>query len=92
MTPERIRTGIIVSVVVGTFAALILAYVVLRWRRNKGVKAGSIAGRHADERRGRGQDDKDLETGVIQEPLPVYAKDAGEDERRIAGGREEVGR
>ncbi|KAH7413628.1 hypothetical protein DE146DRAFT_749832 [Phaeosphaeria sp. MPI-PUGE-AT-0046c] len=73
MTPERIRSGIIVSVVVGTLATLILAYVVLRWRRNRGIKAGSVEGRHANGR--RREDEKDLEVGVIQEPVPAYTKD-----------------
>lgn len=77
MTPERIRTGIIVAVVVGTLGTLILAYVVFRWRRNKGIKAGSVKGVvDVDEERRR--EDKDLETGVVKEALPVYMKDAGE--------------
>lgn len=94
MTPERVRTGIIVSVVVGTLAILIIGYVLLKRHMNRGVKAGTIQGRpsYGDDRRIT-MVDKELEVGFIQEPLPVYAKDPREDEKRMAlSDREEYQR
>jgi len=37
----------------------------------------------------RTKEDKDLEVGVIQEPLPVYRKELKEDEKRLAVGEGE---
>jgi hypothetical protein len=47
-----------------------------------GVRPGSIAhmAQMRDERTG-GDVEKGLETGVIQEPLPVYAKEPTKDEK-----------
>jgi hypothetical protein len=83
MTPERIRTGIIVSVVVASLAMLILGYVLLKRRINRGVKEGKIRCRDDDEDPRIKMVDKELETGVVQEPLPVYAQSPREDEKRM---------
>jgi hypothetical protein len=57
-TRERVRTGIIVSVVVGTFALLILAYVLVKRRMNRNVKAGVVVGKKSYlEDTSRGKDD-----------------------------------
>jgi hypothetical protein len=84
MTPERIRTGIIVSVVVGTLAILILGYVLLKRRINRGIKEGKIRPRCDDEDPRVMMVDKELETGIVQEPLPIYAKDPRDDEKTMA--------
>jgi hypothetical protein len=79
-TRERVRTGIIVSVVVGTLAILILAYVLVKRRMNRGIKAGMLVGKksYVEEEAGRrGKDDVGLEIGIVEEPLPVYVKDEG---------------
>lgn len=85
MSAESIRTAIIVSVVIGVLA--IVALVGVLWNRR--VRRSAKAGRRLDSRlhdvgmRDR-RDDKDMETGVIQEPLPVYHTEPMEDERRLA--------
>lgn len=76
MTPERVRTAIIVSGIVGSLAILILGYLLLKRRMNRGVKAGRLD-RHYDDDPRIKMIDKELETGVIQEPLPVYAEPKG---------------
>jgi hypothetical protein len=84
MTPERVRTGIIVSVVIVTLSLLILGYVLLKRRMNRGVKEGKIRNRaHDDEDPRIKMVDKELETGVISEPLPVYKESPREDEKRM---------
>jgi hypothetical protein len=84
MTPERVRTGIIVSVVIATLSLLILGYVLLKRRMNRGVKEGKIRNRaHDDEDPRIKMVDKELETGVISEPLPVYKESPREDEKRM---------
>jgi hypothetical protein len=84
MTPERVRTGIIVSVIVGTLALVILGYVVVKRRMNRGVKAGSRSSAGGGEANGGGKDDGGLEVGIVQEALPVYVKEMRDDEKRMA--------
>jgi hypothetical protein len=56
----------------------------------RNVKAGTRIESRASGAFGRkSTDDKELEVGVIQEPLPVYHKEPMEDERRLAGTAEE---
>ncbi|KAL5117462.1 hypothetical protein ACEQ8H_004627 [Pleosporales sp. CAS-2024a] len=89
MTPERMRTGIIVSIVIGTIAILILVFVLLKRRRNRGIKQGKIRRRSIDAQDPRRIIvDKDLEIGIVSEPLPVYAKEAKENESVIAGSEQ----
>jgi len=52
----------------------------------RGVKVGTRIGSAQ-----RTKEDKDLEVGVIQEPLPVYQKELKEDETRLAMGEGERG-
>lgn len=84
MSSERIRTGIIVSVVVCVVAVLVLGYVVLRRRINRGVKEGKIRRRCEDKDPRVEMVDKEVEMGVVREPLPVYVKD-------VEGGEKSVG-
>lgn len=83
-SPEATRTGIIVGVIVGVLALFIIAYILINRRRKQGVKAGTKIGAHVP----RVKQDKDLEVGVIQEPVPVYRKELRGDERRLAVGGE----
>jgi hypothetical protein len=89
-TRERVRTGIIVSVVVGTLAVLILAYVLVKRRMNRGIRAGMVVGKksYSEEEAGRrAKGDAGLETGVVEEPLPVYMKnESGREEDLRHGG------
>lgn len=78
------RTGIIVGVIVGVLALLIIAYILIARRRRQGVKAGTKIGVQL----ARTKQDKDLEVGVIQEPVPVYQKELRQDEKRLAMGME----
>ncbi|KAH7071407.1 hypothetical protein BKA63DRAFT_568542 [Paraphoma chrysanthemicola] len=85
MSAESVRTGIIVGVVIGVLALLILAYVLYSRRRNRGVKVGTMTGsRQSKFCEARGREEKELEIGVIQEPLPVYQKEPLKDETRLA--------
>jgi Mg2+/citrate symporter len=78
MTAENVRTGIIVSVVAGVVAIVLLAYVVLKRRMNRGVKIGTRINSRCNVRdAGNGKIDGDLEVGVIREPLPVYRQEPG---------------
>lgn len=86
MSPERVRTGIIVSVVVCAVAILVLGYVVLRRRINRGVKEGKIRRRCEDEDPRVEMVDKELEVGVVREPLPVYVKDVELGEKSVGVG------
>jgi hypothetical protein len=81
MTPERVRTGIIVSVIISTLSLMILGYVLLKRWINRGVRAGTVMGRMecGGEAGGRGKIDGGLEVGVVQEPLPVYMREAKDD-------------
>lgn len=85
-TPERIRTGIIVSAVISVLAILVVIYVCLKRRQNARVKIGtvdrqegSIDRRHVQRREG----DEDLEVGVVKEAPPVYMREVGEGERKV---------
>ncbi|KAH6111871.1 hypothetical protein HBI64_217250 [Parastagonospora nodorum] len=88
ITPERLRTGIIVSVVVCAIAILALGYIVLRRRINRGVKEGKIRRRCDDEDPRVEMVDKEVEMGVVREPLPVYVKDVMGDEKSVGVGGE----
>jgi hypothetical protein len=82
-----VRTGIIVSVVVGTFALLILAYVLVKRRMNRNVKAGVVMGKKSYiEDTSRGKDDEGLEVGIVEEELPVYVREEKEDGGEGNGG------
>jgi hypothetical protein len=86
-TRERVRTGIIVSVVVGTFALLILAYVLVKRRMNRNVKAGVVVGKKSYlEDTSRGKDDAGLEVGVVEEELLVYVREEKDGGREGNGG------
>ncbi|KAF1918771.1 hypothetical protein BDU57DRAFT_120005 [Ampelomyces quisqualis] len=82
MTPERIRTGVIVSVVVGVLAMVVVGYVFVKRRQNGRVKVGCIDGRDGWRKEGGG--DGDLEVGIVKDAAPVYAKELREGERRVA--------
>ncbi|KAH3950476.1 hypothetical protein HBH64_222720 [Parastagonospora nodorum] len=88
ITPERLRTGIIVSVVVCAIAILALGYVMLRRRINRGVKEGKIRRRCDDEDPRVEMVDKEVEMGVVREPLPVYVKDVRGGEKSVGVGGE----
>ncbi|KAF1848016.1 uncharacterized protein K460DRAFT_67051 [Cucurbitaria berberidis CBS 394.84] len=88
MTKENVRTAIIVSVIIGTLAVIVLTLFIWSRRIRRSAKAGTSTSSHIE-----GQDvtyrplqrhDKELEVGVIQEPLPVYHREPMEDERRLA--------
>jgi hypothetical protein len=88
ITPERIRTGIIVSVVISVVAILVVVYILLKRRQNARVKVGTINGRNGstvkDEGRNGGRDvNGDLEVGIVKEVAPVYMRDLREGERRV---------
>lgn len=51
----------------------------------RGIKAGTRVGSGASSTGGRKKiEHKELEVGIIQEPLPVYQKEPTEDDRRVA--------
>lgn len=85
ISAESTRTAIIVSVVIGVFATIALVGLLWSRRIRRSARVGSrigSQGRGADLGYQR-RDYKDMETGVIQEPLPVYQKARPEDERRL---------
>jgi hypothetical protein len=86
LSAESIRTGIVVSAVVGVLATIITAYVIMKQRLKRGVKAGTRIDRLrnvGDVRREK--EDRDLEVGIIREPLPVYQKEQMEIEPKWVG-------
>jgi hypothetical protein len=81
MTPENIRTGVIVSVVVSVVAIVILVYVALKNLLNRRVKM-EIKRKVEMERRIK--EDTGLEVGVVREPLPAYHKEPRNSEMTLA--------
>jgi hypothetical protein len=81
LTPENMRTGVIVSVVISVVAVSILVYVAVTQVLKRGVKAGTW---RAERRR----EDVGLEVGVVREVLPAYCREvrAGEKVLISAGG------
>lgn len=88
MSKESVRTAIIVGVIVGVLS--IICFVIFLWTRRmkQNAKAGTrnkeSSGGHLEPNQPLQRQDKDLEIGVIQEPLPVYQTEPMEDERRLA--------
>jgi hypothetical protein len=86
---ENIRTAIIVGVIISLFGLLILTYLFYQQRLRRGVKAGAKIGSresvlvHGGSGRRGNDGEKGLETGVIQEPLPMYQREPMKDERRL---------
>jgi hypothetical protein len=79
------RTAIIVVLVVGVLGMLVIAHVLWKRRVNRGVRTGNVQNGGRERR----VNDKDVEVGVIREPLPVYRKEMGKGEKRVwsaAGG------
>ncbi|KAF2022744.1 hypothetical protein EK21DRAFT_119441 [Setomelanomma holmii] len=82
---ESIRTGIIVSVVVGALAVIVLANILWSRRAQRGVMRGmNVGARHNVNQEPSGTQDKELEIGIIVEPLPVYRKEPPNDEVKLA--------
>jgi hypothetical protein len=71
---ESISTAIIVSVLVGVLGLLIHTYVLYQQRLRQTIKTETWPGPVSDRRetRKRIEEEEGLETGVIEEPLPVY--------------------
>jgi hypothetical protein len=88
MTPENIRTGVIVSVVVSLVAIAILAYVALKSLLNRGVKMGTRRNVEAERRI---KEDRGQEVGVVREPLPAYHKEPRNSEKTLAMAGEDGG-
>jgi hypothetical protein len=86
---ESIRTAIIVGVTISVLGLLILTYLFYQRRLRRGVKAGAKIGSRegilvlGGRERRENDVEKGLETGVIQEPLPVYHREPMRDERRL---------
>lgn len=90
ITPERIRTGIIVSTVISVLAILVVIYVLLKRRQNAKVKIGTVDGQEPSIDRltiQSGEDHGDveagMEVGVMKEAPPVYMREVGVGERRV---------
>lgn len=81
---ESKRTAIIAGVFIGTLAILVLVGLLWRRRINQGAKAGTrIRMQMQSTELQRQRVDKDIEMGVIHEPLPVYQKELIEVERSL---------
>jgi hypothetical protein len=87
-TSNSTHAAIIVGVLIGVLA--IVAMVLFLWdrRRRQGVKKGfgpksRIATPHPRNRVEEEKEWSQLEVGIIHEPLPVYQKEPGGDQRRI---------
>ncbi|KAG9193194.1 hypothetical protein G6011_03229 [Alternaria panax] len=93
-TKESTRTAIIVGLIIGLLGIMVLASVLYQRRLRRGAKAGAMVGEWEVGRqegggrtRRRGNlEEKNLEVGVIQEPLPVYTKEAAGGEKRLEMG------
>ncbi|KAF2851867.1 hypothetical protein T440DRAFT_46234 [Plenodomus tracheiphilus IPT5] len=99
-TPSResLRTAIIVSVVIGTLAVCVLVCMLWSRRVRRSAKIGTRQGGCGSDmqnegriqRRQREVEDKNLEVGVVREPLPVYRREVGWDEKSVGvGGTDE---
>ncbi|CAO2647415.1 Nn.00g083370.m01.CDS01 [Neocucurbitaria sp. VM-36] len=82
---ERTRTAIIVSVVIGTLAVLALILFLRSRRMRRSAKAGTAIETTSASWDLQQRQDKEMEVGVVQEPLPVYRREVGEDERWLDG-------
>jgi hypothetical protein len=83
MTPENIRTGVIVSVVVSVVALVLLAFVAVTSLMKRGVKVGTS---NALSSRWPEVDDN-LEVGVVREVLPAYCREPRGREKVLAEAR-----
>lgn len=81
------RTAIIVSILISSIGLIVLGCVFWQRRINRsakpGTKIGSSSRQILDSEAWPQQQskDKDLETGVVQEPVPVYRKEVGDGEK-----------
>lgn len=88
MSKESMRTAIIVGVIIGVLS--IICLVIFLWSRRikRNAKMGTRSNESSAVHYGIDQvlqrQDKGLEIGVIQEPLPVYHTEPMQDERRLA--------
>ena len=92
-TKESIRTAVIVGLVIGLLGFIVLSSLLYQRRLRRNIKAGTIIGKWGVERQERGGKttwkadvEKGLEVGIIQEPLPVYAKEAVRGEKQLEMG------
>jgi hypothetical protein len=88
MTPENIRTGVVVSVVISVIAIVVLSCVAVTSFVKRAAKLGmrSGLGRNVTATR-RAEEDVGLEVGIVREVVPAYCREVREGEKVLVGAR-----